>query len=93
MLRHEIIRTLFREQNIAIFSILTAFSMTISTIVLSITSVSGRSGRLEDCLIIRFLNTWDIFQHVKQDSASSRDDIPKYIFKQVNHFVHTLGPR
>ena len=37
----EIIRTLFREQSITIFSILTAFSMTISTIVLAITSAFG----------------------------------------------------
>ena len=40
----ERIRTLFREQGITIFSILTAFSMTISTIVLSITGVFGRGG-------------------------------------------------
>ena len=37
----ERIRTLFREQGITIFSILTALSMTISTIVLAITSVFG----------------------------------------------------
>ena len=37
----ERIRTLFREQGIAIFSILTAFSMTISTIVPAITGVFG----------------------------------------------------
>ena len=35
------IRTLFREEGITIFSILTALSMTISTIVLAITGVSG----------------------------------------------------
>ena len=37
----ERIRTLFREQSITIFSILTALSMTISTIVLAITGVFG----------------------------------------------------
>ena len=37
----ERIRTLFLEQGIAITSILTAFSMTISTIVLAITGVFG----------------------------------------------------
>ena len=37
----ERIRTLFREQGITIFSILTALSMTISTIVLAITGVFG----------------------------------------------------
>ena len=37
----ERIRTLFREQGRTIFSILTAFSMTISTIVLAITGVFG----------------------------------------------------
>ena len=37
----EIIRTLFREQCITIFSILTTLSMTISTIVLGIAGVSG----------------------------------------------------
>ena len=37
-------RTLFREQGITIFSILTAFSMTISTIVLAITGVLGGGG-------------------------------------------------
>ena len=37
----ETIRTLFREQGITIFSILAALSMTISTIVLVITGVSG----------------------------------------------------
>ena len=41
----ERIRTLFREQSITIFSILTALSMTISTIVLVITGVfGGRRG-------------------------------------------------
>ena len=40
----ERIRTLFREQSITIFSILTALSMTISTIVLSITGVFGGVG-------------------------------------------------
>ena len=40
----ERIRTLFREQAITIFSILTAFSMTTSTIVLAITCFS-RVGR------------------------------------------------
>ena len=37
----ERIRTLFREQGITIFSILTALSMTISTIALAITGASG----------------------------------------------------
>ena len=37
----ERICTLFREQDITMFSILTAFSMTISTIVLAITGVFG----------------------------------------------------
>ena len=37
----ERIRTLLREQGITIFSILTAFSMTISTILLTITGVFG----------------------------------------------------
>ena len=37
----ERIRTLFREQGITIFSILTALSMTISTIVLAITGALG----------------------------------------------------
>ena len=41
----ERIRTLFREQGITIFSILTAFSMTISTIVLVIKGVFGGVGR------------------------------------------------
>ena len=40
----ERIRTLFREQGITIFSILTAFSMTISAIVLAITGVFGGGG-------------------------------------------------
>ena len=40
----EKIRTLFREQGITIFSILTVLSMTISTIVLAITGVFGGSG-------------------------------------------------
>ena len=38
----QIIRVLFKEQGITIFSILTVFSMTISTIILSITGVFGR---------------------------------------------------
>ena len=41
----EKIRTLFREQGITKFSILTAFSMTISTIVLAITGVFGGVNR------------------------------------------------
>ena len=41
----ERICTLFSEQGITIFSILTALSMTISTIVLAITGVSGGVGR------------------------------------------------
>ena len=40
----ERICTLFREQGITIFSILTAISMTISTIVLAITGASGGGG-------------------------------------------------
>ena len=40
----ERIRTLFREQGITIFSILAAFSMTISAIVLAITGVFGGGG-------------------------------------------------
>ena len=40
----ERIRTLFREQGITIISILTALSMTISTIVLAITGVIGGGG-------------------------------------------------
>ena len=40
----ERIRTLFREQGITIFSILTALSMTISTIVLAITGVFRGEG-------------------------------------------------
>ena len=40
----EKIRTLFREQGITIFSILTALSMIISTIVLAITGVFGGGG-------------------------------------------------
>ena len=43
----ERIRTLFREQGITIFSILTAFSMTISTIALAITGVFGAGGMQE----------------------------------------------
>ena len=38
------IHTLFHEQGITIFSILTALSMSISTIVLAITGVFGRGG-------------------------------------------------
>ena len=40
----ERIRTLFSEQGITIFSLLAAFSMTISTIVLAITGVFGGGG-------------------------------------------------
>ena len=40
----ERIRTLFREQRIAIFSILNSLSMTISTTVLAVTGVFGSSG-------------------------------------------------
>ena len=40
----ERIHTLFREQGITIFSILTALSMTISTIVFAITGVFGGGG-------------------------------------------------
>ena len=40
----ERIRTLFREQGITIFSILTAFSMTISAIVLAITGAFVGGG-------------------------------------------------
>ena len=47
----ERILTLFREQSITIFSILTAFSMTISTIVLAITSVFGRVGGGQEVLL------------------------------------------
>ena len=39
----ERIRTLFSEQGMTIFSILTALSMTISTLVLAITSVFGEA--------------------------------------------------
>ena len=49
----ERILTLFREQSINIFSILTAFSMTISTIVLSTTDVLGGGGRGQEVLYER----------------------------------------
>ena len=42
----ERIRTLFREQGITIFSILTPLSMTISTIAFAITGVFGAGGGL-----------------------------------------------
>ena len=41
----ERIRTMFREQGITIFSVLTVFSMTIPTVVLAITGVFGGGGR------------------------------------------------
>ena len=41
----ERIRTLFHEQGITTFLILTTFSMTISTIILAITGVFGGGGR------------------------------------------------
>ena len=41
----ERIRILFREQGVTIFSLLTAFSMTISTIVFAIVGVFGGGGR------------------------------------------------
>ena len=40
----ERIRTLFREQGITIFSVLTAVSMLISTIVLAVTGGDGAPG-------------------------------------------------
>ena len=43
----ERIRTLFSEQGITIISILTALSMTILTIALTITGVFGRTGERE----------------------------------------------
>ena len=44
----ERIRTLFKEQGITIAAILTALSMTISTIVLAITDVFGGGGREDE---------------------------------------------
>ena len=44
----ERIRTLFREQGITVFLILTALSVTISTIVLAITGIFGGDGRVGD---------------------------------------------
>ena len=44
------IRTLFRKQGITIFSILTALSMTISTIALAITGVFGGGNGREEVL-------------------------------------------
>ena len=39
------------------------------------------------CLIIHFLGHWKIFCHVQQDGVQQViHDIPKYIFKPVNHF-------
>ena len=40
----ERIRTLFKEQGITMFSILTVLSMTISTIILAITGIFGGGG-------------------------------------------------
>ena len=36
--------------------------------------------------VAHLLGPWNIFQHAQQN-------IPKYIFKQVNHFIHILRPR
>ena len=46
----ERIRTLFRERGITIITILTAFSMTISTIVLAITGVFGGADKGQEVL-------------------------------------------
>ena len=46
----EKIRTLFHEKGITKFSILTAFSMTISTIVLAITGVFGGADEGQEVL-------------------------------------------
>ena len=54
----EKIRTLFRKQGITIFSILTALSMTISTIVLTNTGAFGGGGGGSSRKDEGFLNNW-----------------------------------
>ena len=44
-------------------------------------------------LIIRFLDSWSMFRHVQQDSASPPDvDQNTFLSKSII-FIHTLGPK
>ena len=78
----EKIRTLFREQSITIFSMLTALSMTISTIVLAVTGVlreggGGGSPSKDKGVLIKWLDK--LADALKRISGKAAEALPAIV--------------
>lgn len=88
----ERIRTLFREQGITIVSILTAFGMIISTIVLAVTGGGGTPrapGKKDDNWIRKRLK--DLGELLKKLGLKAIDALPGVIGAIVSWLLSTLG--
>ena len=91
----ERIRTLFREQGITIFSILTALSMTISTITLAITGVFGGGGGTGGSLPKeeRALKKWldRLAEALKRLARKAVEALPAIVGSVVGAILSFLG--
>ena len=91
----ESIRTLFREQGITIFLILTALSMTISTIALAITGVFGGTGRAgslpskDNGILKKWLDR--LADALKRIAAKAAEALPAIIGSIVGAILSFLG--
>ena len=87
----ERIRTLFREQGITIFSILTALSVTISTIVLAITGVLG-GGRGTECSPSKDEGWLDrLADALKRPAGKAVEALPAIVGSVVGAILSFLG--
>ena len=91
----ERIRTLFREQGITIFSILTALSMTISTIVLAITGVfgggvgTGGSPTKDERILKKWLDK--LADELKRLAGKAVEALPAIVGRVVDAIFSFLG--
>ena len=89
----ERIRTLFREQGITIFSILTALSMTISTFALTITGACGGGGGGSPPKDEGVLNKWlnRLADALKRLAGKAVEVLPAIVGSVVGTILSFLG--
>ena len=91
----ERIRTLFREQGITIFSILTAFSMTISAIVLAITvafvggGLTGGSSSKDEVVLKKWFGR--LADALKRLARKAVEAFPTFVGIVVGAILSFLG--
>ena len=87
------IRTLFREQGITIFAIITAFSMTISMIVLAITGGFGRVGGGTEGSPEGILKKWldRLANSLKRLAGKAVEALPAIVGSVVGIILNFLG--